>query len=308
MPLGDPAAVLMIHSFSAADPANPNTIAGRWLANGAFAYFGSMNEPFLEAFRPPALTAELIAAGLPLASAARIGPGEFDRVAAPWRLLFLGDPLYRLDPNLAKKPRAASWDALKWPSLELTKIPGAEATEDQRLEWTRDAAYLASTAATEIKIKLPGAILSILRERLNADRKPIHDALLVDLLFRANRLNDAVDRLGAIPETERTPDVERWRATLACAQFERALEGKKANEAAEAWGRLMLMRVPIEVQLRATRRLGATAASKAELRAWLKRLQGQSSNAKVDEALRVELAREARLVAEKLDAPRAKGR
>ena len=38
VPQSVPAAVLMIHSFSAADPTDPATIAGRWLANGAFVY------------------------------------------------------------------------------------------------------------------------------------------------------------------------------------------------------------------------------------------------------------------------------
>ena len=34
VPRGVPAAVAMIHSFSAADPTDPQTIAGRWLARG----------------------------------------------------------------------------------------------------------------------------------------------------------------------------------------------------------------------------------------------------------------------------------
>ena len=58
-PAGVPAAVAMIHSFSAADPTDPQTIAGRWLAQGAFVYFGSVYEPFLPAFRTPGLVAEL---------------------------------------------------------------------------------------------------------------------------------------------------------------------------------------------------------------------------------------------------------
>ena len=36
VPGGFPAAVVMIHSFSAAEPADPQTIAARWLAQGAF--------------------------------------------------------------------------------------------------------------------------------------------------------------------------------------------------------------------------------------------------------------------------------
>ncbi len=62
-------AVSMIHSFSAANPADPQTIAGRWLTNGAYVYFGSVQEPFLPAFRPPGLVAEMIAADVPLVAA-----------------------------------------------------------------------------------------------------------------------------------------------------------------------------------------------------------------------------------------------
>ena len=47
IPRGVPTAVSMIHSFSAADPLDPQTIAGRWLDQGAFVYFGSVWEPFL---------------------------------------------------------------------------------------------------------------------------------------------------------------------------------------------------------------------------------------------------------------------
>ena len=65
VPGGFPASVVMIHSYSAADPADPGTLAGRWLAQGAFVYFGSVNEPLLVAFRRPALVAELAAGGCP---------------------------------------------------------------------------------------------------------------------------------------------------------------------------------------------------------------------------------------------------
>ena len=84
----------MIHSFSAADPADPQTIAGRWLAQGAFVYYGSVNEPYLQAFRPAGLVAEMVAADMPLAAALR--QGEFEPFGRPWRLIYLGDPLYRL--------------------------------------------------------------------------------------------------------------------------------------------------------------------------------------------------------------------
>ncbi|MFI5460253.1 MAG: hypothetical protein ACHRXM_32960, partial [Isosphaerales bacterium] len=95
VPWGGPSAVAMIHSFSAADPTNPQTIAGRWLAHGAFVYFGSVNEPFLPAFRTPRLVAAMLAAGVPLVAALR--QGESEAFGFPWRLVYLGDPLYRIE-------------------------------------------------------------------------------------------------------------------------------------------------------------------------------------------------------------------
>ena len=94
LPGGLPAAVVMIHSYSAADPDDPRTIAGRWLAQGAFVYYGSVNEPYIQAFRPARLVAEMVAAEVPLAAALR--QGEFEPFGRPWRLVYLGDPLYRL--------------------------------------------------------------------------------------------------------------------------------------------------------------------------------------------------------------------
>jgi hypothetical protein len=102
VPRGVPTAVLMIHSFSAADPLDPQTIAGRWLDQWAFVYFGSVWEPFLPAFRTPRLVADLAAAGIPLAAALR--QGELEPFGFPWRLVYLGDPLYRLRAPLTAKP------------------------------------------------------------------------------------------------------------------------------------------------------------------------------------------------------------
>jgi hypothetical protein len=83
----------MIHSFSAADLSDRQSLAGRWLAQGAFVFFGSVYEPFLIAFRPPRLVADLIEAGAPLVAGLR--QGESEPFGFPWRLVYLGDPLYR---------------------------------------------------------------------------------------------------------------------------------------------------------------------------------------------------------------------
>jgi hypothetical protein len=178
VPNSVPAAVVMIHSFSAADPANPQTIAGRWLSHGAYVYFGSVHEPFLHAFRTPGLVVDLLAAGIPLVAALR--QGESESFGHPWRLVYLGDPLYRIqlahsapdsadamaqagtrglttDPARAsptERSNAIKWwnrvpDRAHWRVLGLTAPPryGAKrpeppefGTDDDRLVWCLDQA------------------------------------------------------------------------------------------------------------------------------------------------------------------------
>ncbi|MCC6971937.1 MAG: hypothetical protein IT434_17135 [Phycisphaerales bacterium] len=85
-----PAAVHIVHSWSAQYPAGRETVCGRWHAAGAFAYFGSVQEPYLGAFLPTPAIAERLLAGAPWAAAARI-----DNYPT-WRLNSFGDPLFTL--------------------------------------------------------------------------------------------------------------------------------------------------------------------------------------------------------------------
>ena len=164
VPGGWPAAVVMNHSFSAADPADPRTIAGRWLDQGAFVYYGSVYEPYLVAFRAPCLVAELIATQVPLVAALR--QGEFEWFGRPWRLLYLGDPLYRLPvgrgvssaDHEGRRLGADDWRRIApqyadWPVVEIAAhgwnlIPESSpgASDDARLAWCRDAVIAELTA------------------------------------------------------------------------------------------------------------------------------------------------------------------
>ena len=47
------------------------------MTQGAFSYFGAVNEPFLLAFRPPRLVAELMVAEVPFVAALRQGEFSF---------------------------------------------------------------------------------------------------------------------------------------------------------------------------------------------------------------------------------------
>jgi hypothetical protein len=101
------------HSGSAGAPWDVDSIAGRWMAGGAYIYFGSYAEPYLTAFVSPTRLAERITAGLPLGAAMRLDfdehylgaremevKGETQRIvfnmSGPWKLAYFGDPSYRL--------------------------------------------------------------------------------------------------------------------------------------------------------------------------------------------------------------------
>ena len=81
-----PAMVHFVHSWSAAYPADRGTIAGRWLERGVYAYAGSIQEPYLNAFAPtPALAVRLTV--MPWGAAVRLDEGP------AWRIAVIGDPL-----------------------------------------------------------------------------------------------------------------------------------------------------------------------------------------------------------------------
>jgi hypothetical protein len=87
VPLLDrPVAVHMVHSWSAVRPGARRTVGGRWIERGAYAYYGSTEEPFLQSFLTPLLVARRLYAPAPFSVAAR-RPGQL------WKLAYFGDPL-----------------------------------------------------------------------------------------------------------------------------------------------------------------------------------------------------------------------
>jgi len=92
MPVGVPCVMQVEHSYSAADPWDAETLAGRCLWGGAYVYTGSVAEPYLNAFQSPRYIAPRLVQGLPLAALMRTHAGEFK--SKPWRLIYLGDPQF----------------------------------------------------------------------------------------------------------------------------------------------------------------------------------------------------------------------
>ncbi|HLO50110.1 MAG TPA: hypothetical protein VK211_16970 [Kamptonema sp.] len=91
-----PAAIHLIHSWSATTPDDKNTVAGKWLENGAYAYVGSVHEPYLAAFVPPKIIVERLSASVPFLMASRLLESR------PWKITTIGDPLMTISK---KRPR-----------------------------------------------------------------------------------------------------------------------------------------------------------------------------------------------------------
>lgn len=265
VPLTEPTAVVTIHSFSAVDPWNLETLAGRWLANGAFVYFGSMNEPFLPSFRAPTLVADLIAEGLPLSAATRQGRGEPFNL--PWRLVYLGDPLYRVRPGDSRAARIDPAETAAWPAYKVYKVPDARATDDVKLAWALQAAIaLAGGRRPAPAIDLPGILLSIRPERLSlAGRRP-HAALLVDVLMASGRRRALIERLAEIRNAD--ADVRRWLQTARTSELQHALAAGNLAEACAAWDALVRSEASDELKSLVTTRVAALADSPSRLRVW----------------------------------------
>lgn len=283
VPLGRPAAVTMIHSFSAADPSDPSTIAGRWLENGAFLYFGSMNEPFLQSFRPPKLTAELAAAGIPLAAALR--QGESEPFGRPWRLVYLGDPLYRFrDPGRVRSD-PTSWqthspESPRWTVTEITasteEAAGPPATDAERLAWCRKRAIsglcragsspppgnVADRAGSD-QSDWRSILLEIDRGQLDPSLRPIHDELVIDTLIDSGAEGRLRDWLLRIPPEQCPARLWRVIETLSMRRLARLAGARDLGPAFDLWDTLIRRPWPAgsEFPAQLTERVAALASS-----------------------------------------------
>lgn len=95
IPESVPAIVILTHSNSAADPYDAETIAGRWLENGAYLYFGSVSEPYVQSFNTPYDIVTDLLFGRTFIESLHRNAGPW---SCPWRLIFIGDPVYSLIP------------------------------------------------------------------------------------------------------------------------------------------------------------------------------------------------------------------
>lgn len=98
--LNVPLAMQLIHSFSLQRPTSEDTVGGRFLDHGVYAYIGSVEEPYLAAFVPPSLYMKRLSRYVPFLVAGRSWVGPFSPV---WRLTAIGDPLMLVLPPSSRK-------------------------------------------------------------------------------------------------------------------------------------------------------------------------------------------------------------
>ena len=314
IPRSIPSIVLMIHSYSAADPADPSTVAGRWLANGAFLFFGSVNEPYLDAFRTPRLVGDLIGEKVPVVAAVRETLAETR--GRPWRLIFLGDPLYRLSSKIRPEPRLATWEpSAGWPAYREAPRPAA-GTDAELLIWALKSA-IARPHAGETGVNqddLVEVLLGLNRGGLPASYRPVHDALLVEVLLQARKRGALRSKIASIPEADRSPALRRSFETLLAIEFHFTLSRGDATKARAAWSEVIRSDASREFKEQATGRIGRLANSPTSRADWaevLRQTLRDRSRSPEADSLAAELKRvEEAMKADRatLRAPRSPGR
>lgn len=270
VPATAPAAVLMIHSYSAESPDDPGTIAGRWLANGAFVYYGSVSEPWLQGFRPPDLVAAFLAENLPVVAAARRSDKE--TYGHPWRLCYFGDPLYRIKPVGPARPRLAAWVPIAaWPAYGEYRRPEPTAAEAVRLNWAlKTAIYQCTAAAAPPKPRgdLADVLLGVDRDRLDPGLRALRDDLVIDVLTAANRSPELIDRLNQISPGERSAAVRRRLETCQTAALQRAVASRDFPTALALWDRVIAAEAAGGFGAAFTDRVARLADNPGRLRDW----------------------------------------
>lgn len=150
--LDHPMALSMVHSFALQRPDDPDTVGGRFLRRGVYAFVGSVDEPYLSAFVPPGIQSLRVAAGTPFLLAGRLWPGE-SPMSGVWKVTTIGDPfMIALQPKF-REVRVISAE-------EAPPVPGAVPLVD--------AAKAALAAVRTDPLRAPEAIR--LLELLTQDR------------------------------------------------------------------------------------------------------------------------------------------
>jgi len=185
-----PAAVHFVHSWSLGRPGDRATIGRRWLDSGAFAYVGSVQEPYLSAFVPTPTLAARLGARVPWAAAVRIDQSPV------WRVATIGDALWTVGPPMARADVRLELEGLRDLDEVLREALGA-----------RDL-----VGACDILAMLgrEADVVRLYERAIGQDEIPYDAAALAGVAFsslaRAGGPRLVIHAFGALDEHERTPE------------------------------------------------------------------------------------------------------
>lgn len=206
MPVLDfPTAVYFIHSWSTMLPDQTDTLAGRWLNHGAYAYVGSMSEPYLQAFLPPRMMTARLLAGMPFLVAAR------QIESKPWKVNTIGDPLFTLLPpgcvSATLDPGTCPLTDDRILSLRTLLVEKAQLAQESNTGWDEVIRLACLVGPDILASKFALAVSREGDDRNNdAARAPAPSHLVLAAHCRVGSLSDVLEEACRIMDAENGPD------------------------------------------------------------------------------------------------------
>ncbi|MBX3358393.1 MAG: hypothetical protein KF745_08190 [Phycisphaeraceae bacterium] len=241
--LAHPAMVHFVHSWSLMRPGQRAGVGGRWIDHGAYAYIGSVHEPFLQAFVPTPLMAKRLLAGFPWGVAGRLD------VAPVWKIAVVGDPLITFGPPAKRNEStdvplegAANVQDQVAPAIKSRKFADAMTALSLAGRGDDAARLLVSllsddASAVDVDVALAGIVPAYLAGRFNETLQAARIIADAGRLDQVPLVRDIVwQTLAPTMSTLRTSEVELIKLSLRPEQI--------ARDAAEAARAIRLVQGP----------------------------------------------------------------
>ncbi len=200
----EPAAVHFIHSWSMTRPADPTTVGGRFIEQGAYAYVGSVREPQLNAFVTPRALADRWMNFVPFLVAARMWEGPYSK---PWCINLYGDVLMLARPpsslpstRVAPEQQPAGTTDLREEAKRMIR-----ATEDDHT----GEDYRMAIRLTEL-LGEDAIACALWANAVKAEVADASAAAAIGPLFRRGNLRDFLDALSRLREIRETDRDLLW--------------------------------------------------------------------------------------------------
>jgi nitroreductase len=241
-----------IHSFSAQQIAKSNTLAGRALLNGAYWFFGSMDEPGLGGFKRPTGVAVRYLTGTPLAFAVRHDP--LSSRNQPWKLTIVGDPLLSHRAVIAQRALQSTGTPFRKirPKASDPASQFAVALYDKDMDKATAAALAALPRSEKLK---PGQVVTAMWLALRAGRS--------DVLLQTPQAAARKHELAAM--MFRDTAISRFNAAIAAEKLDQALPALKPMLVMDRSGTAKGM---LRRYLAIAAKQGKAKATEAQLRQW----------------------------------------